>query len=729
MWLNNNWGGPARFAPPPPLPFSRQAMSYQQGPLENVQWRTHCPPRFAQHHFRFQQQPPPVPPVIPISHTQQSLQRLTLREGQDMNSMSSPQIYEYGHQAAVPPLVEPRPRDGTLVNSGTTAESVQAQHKSPEHSTIEGQSLTSSGVMFSHYGQAISTATPVVQGESRNTSVVNDDILNERSPEINNDEEARLESIRIVLHQDNRIVKVPEQRETYRNVDNVFAERGECSTNTNLDNETENNNENKDIVCIPQSNRTETEMNVGLTQDNRVDPKLVIMQMIQNQVKFGVDVLVALTRSGERGLVKAISGTKVVTNESGQEINSHVAISTQTTHPEPEDAWIERMQTAVQKAPWAKQKSTESTTRWKMGSECTGICTTKSTAEVIVLDDDDKTVSSQARCLSSSGHNAVTNNMDDALKPVGHSTPSDHENESEGDAEFFAQNPGTNRYEDDYPNLISRDKVMVEHQWFRNGWPVVKRDHRPKYINTSLGYDYHDYHRECFRSPKRRRTSCSSKPRDRCTRSHTNTGNSERSRNYRTRDGQTRSPTRSTYYHTRDNQSRSPTRSRNYHTRERQSKSPRSRSYRTRYRQSRSSRQRTRSVSRCNSDGARETDDRRVSGMKTPHQIEVIDTHSDELRIRDKSRDERALSHEQTCDSDLEEGEIVDTDTEVKKRQNDGNVEEDINGPQKDGNDEEVSEAGEAEEDMDMEVTETSVDEDSDCIIIIHADDDDGDIL
>ena len=676
MWLNN-WGGPARFAPPPP-----QAMSYQQGPLGNVQWHTHCPPRFAQHQFRFEQQLQHVPPP---------LQQRTLCEGQDLRS--KPQIYEYEHQAAGPQLAEPRPRDCALVNFETTADSVQQRSPGVEGSTIEGRSLTSSGVMFSHYGQAISTATPVVQGESRNTSVLNDDTLNERSPVIYNDEEARFESIRVVLHKDNRIVKFPQQREAYRNVDNVLAERRECNTDSNFDNKIENSNGNKDVVRVLQTNRIETEMNAGLPQENGVDPKLVIMQMIQNQVKFGVDALVALTRSGG-GLVKAISGTNV-SSESGQQINSHVAISTQTTHPEPEHAWIERMQDAVQKAPWAKQGSTGSTTRRKMGSECTGIGTTESTAEVIVLDDDP--VSSQASCLSHSGHTAVANNMDDALasRPVGHSTPNAHENESEGDAEFFAQNPGTNRYDGDYPNLISADKVMVQHQWLRNGWPEIKRDCRPKYISTSLGYDYHDYRSKCFRSPKRRRTSCSSKPRDRYTRGRTN-------------------PTRSRNYRTRDHHSRSPTRSRNYRTRDHLNRSPR---------------RRARSVSRCNFDSARETDDRRVSAMKTLRQVEVMDTHSDGLRILDKSRDEPVVSHEQTCESDLEEGEIVDTDTEVKKRQSDGNeivdADTEVKRRQNDGNDEEVSEAGQEE---DMEVTET--DEDSDCIIIIQADDDDdGDIL
>ena len=53
-----------------------------------------------------------------------------------------------------------------------------------------------------------------------------------------------------------------------------------------------------------------------------------------------------------------------------------------------------------------------------------------------------------------------------------------------------------------------------------------------------------------------------------------------------------------------------------------------------------------------------------------------MDAHSGGLCICDKSHNDKVIPHEQTYYRDLEEREIVVTDTDVKKQQNDVNGEE-----------------------------------------------------
>ena len=53
-----------------------------------------------------------------------------------------------------------------------------------------------------------------------------------------------------------------------------------------------------------------------------------------------------------------------------------------------------------------------------------------------------------------------------------------------------------------------------------------------------------------------------------------------------------------------------------------------------------------------------------------------MDAHSGGLCICDKSHNDKVIPHEQTYYRDLEEREIVVTDTDVKKQQNDVNDEE-----------------------------------------------------
>ena len=166
--------------------------------------------------------------------------------------------------------------------------------------------------------------------------------------------------------------------------------------------------DNVSIERMQNSNEIETEMKVGRTQqvkDVENSTKLVVMKMVQSQVKIAVDALVALSQPGQ-SVIKAISATNVISDNSTREINSNLAISTKSSIPE-------RMYQAVQGAPWTRRRSIESTTRRNPTSQYEAAAVPGHTEDVIITDDD--SVEGETDLPSSGQRDVITSNENGSI--------------------------------------------------------------------------------------------------------------------------------------------------------------------------------------------------------------------------------------------------------------------------------------------------------------------------